>query len=63
LIVFEDEANAGHGDSLLVLTAERGADVTNLPRYVITGKWTGTKVLFIKARKKLTGQQGGARDI
>ena len=45
LVVFEDDADAWHGLGLLRFAASRGADTANLPRYAITGKWTGRKIL------------------
>src|SRR5918994_4363971 len=41
LVIFEGNTDTGHRVRLLRFAAECGTDAANLPRYVVTGKWTG----------------------
>ena len=44
LVIFEDNTDTGHSRvCLLRFAAECATDAANLPRHVVTGKWTGTK--------------------
>lgn len=43
LVIFEGNTDTGHRVRLLRFAAECGTDAANLPRYVVTGKWTGRK--------------------
>ena len=43
LVIFEDNTDTGHRVCLLRFAAECATDAANLPRHVVTGKWTGTK--------------------
>lgn len=45
LVIFEGNTDTGHRVRLLRFAAECGTDAANLPRYVVTGKWTGRNFL------------------